>query len=221
MIDLLTRISVLYNIPQWAVNCAALSIFLFLIATPFIAKKLMEPKFYKFREMMMYNVLWRWKYRKGEVSALWCFCPTCNAMLMCDDEHCRSTEELQEKITFFVCNDCGGHEQGRVVGGDRRYAQSLVKREIWRQIRSLDYIETIKKTKESKEALANAAQTMEAQTEIEEPVIAENTENNTQNNTQDTTSPESEIPKIADSETSVQPQEPVAPLEQSEPKHGV
>ncbi|MDD3343784.1 MAG: hypothetical protein PHR87_09440 [Sulfurospirillaceae bacterium] len=161
MIDLLTRISVLYNIPQWAVNLGALAIFIFLIATPFIAKKLMEPKYYKFREMVMFNVLWKWKYRKDEISLLWCYCPTCQGMLMCDDENCRSTEDLQNKNTFFICNDCGGNEQGRVIGGDRRYVLSLVKREIWRQIRSLEYIETMKKSKELKDTLLAAEKLVE------------------------------------------------------------
>ena len=176
IIDLLTRISVLYNIPQWAVDIGAFAIVVFLIAAPFIAKKLMEPKYFKFREMSMFNVLWKWKYRKGDVSLLWCYCPTCQAMLTCDDENCRSTEDLQNKNTFFVCNECGGNEQGRVVGGDRRYVQSLVKREIWRQIRSLDYIETLKKIKEDKEALLNAQKAIEEENVLDTPVEGPSTQ---------------------------------------------
>ena len=170
IIDLLTRISVLYNIPQWAVDIGAFAIVVFLLAAPFIAKKLMEPKYFKFREMSMFNVLWKWKYRKGDISLLWCYCPTCQAMLTCDDENCRSTEDLQNKNTFFICNECGGNEQGRVVGGDRRYVQSLVKREIWRQIRSLDYIETLKKIKEDKEALLNAQKAIEEENVLDTPI---------------------------------------------------
>lgn len=66
---------------------------------------------------------------------LWCYCPKCQAMLMVDDENCRSNESLQDKVTYFICNECGGHELGRVVGGDRRYALSLVKRDLWRHIK--------------------------------------------------------------------------------------
>lgn len=154
MLDLLTRISTLYNIPQWAVNTGAITIFIILVAFPFVARKLMEPKHRKFKELPMYNVVWRWKYKKDEIVGLWCHCPQCHGMLMCDDENCRATEELQDKITFFVCHECGGHEQGRVVGGDRRYAISLVKREALRQIRTGDYVATMKLAKELKDALA-------------------------------------------------------------------
>lgn len=149
MIDLLTRISTLYNIPQWAVNVGAITIFIILVAFPFVAKKLLEPKYRKFKQMSMYNVLWRWKYKKDEIVGLWCYCPKCLSMLSCDDENCRATEELQEKITFFVCHECGGHEQGRVVGGDRRYAISLVKREVLREIRTGEYIATMKAFKDA------------------------------------------------------------------------
>lgn len=166
MIDLLTRISTLYNIPQWAVNIGAITIFIILVAFPFVAKKLLEPKYRKFRQMSMYNVLWRWKYKKDEIVGLWCYCPKCLSMLSCDDENCRATEELQEKITFFVCHECGGHEQGRVVGGDRRYAISLVKREVLREIRTGEYIATMK-------AFKDAALVEEKQEEVLEEVNPE------------------------------------------------
>lgn len=166
MIDLLTRISTLYNIPQWAVNIGAITIFIILVAFPFVAKKLLEPKYRKFKQMSMYNVLWRWKYKKNEIVGLWCYCPKCLSMLSCDDENCRATEELQEKITFFVCHECGGHEQGRVVGGDRRYAISLVKREVLREIRTGEYIATMK-------AFKDAALVEEKQEEVIEEVNPE------------------------------------------------
>lgn len=166
MIDLLTRISTLYNIPQWAVNVGAITIFIILVAFPFVAKKLLEPKYRKFKQMSMYNVLWRWKYKKDEIVGLWCYCPKCLSMLSCDDENCRATEDLQEKITFFVCHECGGHEQGRVVGGDRRYAISLVKREVLREIRTGEYIATMK-------AFKDAALVEEKQEEVLEEVNPE------------------------------------------------
>lgn len=168
MIDLLTRISTLYNIPQWAVNIGAITIFIILVAFPFVAKKLLEPKYRKFRQMSMYNVLWRWKYKKDEIVGLWCYCPKCLSMLSCDDENCRATEELQDKITFFVCHECGGHEQGRVVGGDRRYAVSLVKREVLREIRTGEYIATMRAFKDAALVVVE-----EKQEEVIEEVIPE------------------------------------------------
>lgn len=149
ILDLLNRISVLYNIPGWIVNTGAIIIAVILIAFPFVVRRLMQPKYYPFRELILFKVLWRWKYKKGDIVGLWCYCPKCQAMLMCDDENCRNSETLQGKNTFFVCNECGGNEQGRVVGGDRRYALSLVKRDIWKHIQSGTYAEMMVVTKEA------------------------------------------------------------------------
>ncbi len=147
--DLLTRVSELYAIPQWAVNAGAVTIFCILVAFPFLVRHLLQPKYYRFRELILFKVLWRWKYKKDDVVGLWCYCPKCQAMLMVDDENCRSNESLQNKITYFICNECGGNELGRVVGGDRRYALSLVKREIWRHIKEGSFNEISSATKEA------------------------------------------------------------------------
>ncbi len=151
ILDLLSRISTLYNIPQWIVDSCAIAICIILIASPFVARYLMRPKYYKYREMFLFKVLWRWKYKKGDVISLWCYCPNCQGMLICDDENCRSTTTLQDKITYFVCNECGGNELGRVVGGDRRYVLSLVKRDIWRHIKDGTYNEVSVATKDALE----------------------------------------------------------------------
>jgi len=149
ILSLLTRISELYAIPQWIVNSGAIAICIILVSFPFVARYLMRPKYHKFRELILFKVLWRWKYKKGDIIGLWCYCPKCQNMLMVDDENCRSEETLQHKVTYFICPACGGHELGRVVGGDRRYVLSLVKREIWRHIREGSYNEVATATKEA------------------------------------------------------------------------
>jgi len=169
IIDLLNRISELYAIPQWVVNSGAIAICIILLAFPFVARVLMRPKYFRFRELILFKVLWRWKYKKGDVIGLWCYCPKCQSMLMVDDENCRSEETLQHKITFFVCPTCGGHELGRVVGGDRRYVLSLVRRDIWRHIREGTYNEVATATKE---ALDIYAQLEEAKEQDESDVSA-------------------------------------------------
>jgi len=176
ILSLLTRISELYSIPQWIVNSGAIAICIILVAFPFVARYLMRPKYSKFRELILFKVLWRWKYKKGDVIGLWCYCPKCQNMLMVDDENCRSEETLQHKITYFVCPECGGNELGRVVGGDRRYVLSLVRREIWRHIREGSYNEVASATKE---ALDIYVQLEEAKAETNEntsAVLVENSE---------------------------------------------
>ena len=175
IIDLLTRISELYAIPQWAVNTGAIAIFCILVAFPFVVRHLMQPKYYRFRELILFKVLWRWKYKKGDVVGLWCYCPKCQAMLMVDDENCRSNESLQDKVTYFICNECGGHELGRVVGGDRRYALSLVKRDLWRHIKEGTFNEVSTATKEALEIYQKieASKKNECETSTDETALSE------------------------------------------------
>ncbi len=170
IIDLLTRISELYAIPQWAVNTGAIAIFCILVAFPFVVRHLMQPKYYRFRELILFKVLWRWKYKKGDVVGLWCYCPKCQAMLMVDDENCRSNESLQDKVTYFICNECGGHELGRVVGGDRRYALSLVKRDLWRHIKEGTFNEVSTATKEALTIYQEIEASKKSESDVSTPV---------------------------------------------------
>lgn len=170
IIDLLTRISELYAIPQWAVNTGAIAIFCILVAFPFVVRHLMQPKYYRFRELILFKVLWRWKYKKGDVVGLWCYCPKCQAMLMVDDENCRSNESLQDKVTYFICNECGGHELGRVVGGDRRYALSLVKRDLWRHIKEGTFNEVSTATKEALAIYQEIEASKKSESDVSTPV---------------------------------------------------
>lgn len=171
ILSLLTRISELYTIPQWIVNSGAIAICIILVAFPFIARYLMRPKYSKFRELILFKVLWRWKYKKGDIVGLWCYCPKCQSILMVDDENCRSEETLQHKVTYFICQECGGNELGRVVGGDRRYVLSLVRRDIWRHIRDGSYNEVSSATKG---ALELYAQFEEAKVDdVQIPLVSE------------------------------------------------
>ena len=170
IIDLLTRISELYAIPQWAVNTGAIAIFCILVAFPFVVRHLMQPKYYRFRELILFKVLWRWKYKKGDVVGLWCYCPKCQAMLMVDDENCRSNESLQDKVTYFIRNECGGHELGRVVGGDRRYALSLVKRDLWRHIKEGTFNEVSTATKEALTIYQEIEASKKSESDVSTPV---------------------------------------------------
>ncbi|MDD3324626.1 MAG: hypothetical protein PHN38_05860 [Sulfurospirillaceae bacterium] len=136
IIDLLPRISALYDIPLWIVEVLVFSIVVIILGFPFVVYKLLEPKYKKYKQDEFHNVIWKWQYRGDNITLLWCYCPVCSSALMCDDENCKATSNLHEKTTFFVCNECGGCEKARVQGGDRRYVLSGVKREIMRKIRN-------------------------------------------------------------------------------------
>ena len=95
---------------------------------------LLIPKYRKYTKDRFYDVEWRWKWKKDKVISLWCYCPKCGSELLCDDENCKNSHNLKEKITFFICQKCNESEQGRVVGGDRSFALKMVEREIAKKV---------------------------------------------------------------------------------------
>ncbi|MBN2963780.1 hypothetical protein JWV37_03215 [Sulfurospirillum sp. T05] len=99
-----------------------------------------QPLFKRYKEETLYGVIWRWVWRGRSVVGLWCYCPTCKGELSFDDENCRTTKNLNEKTTFFICKACNGEEKGRVVGGDRRYVMTLVQHELMRRASSPEFL---------------------------------------------------------------------------------
>lgn len=98
-----------------------------------------KPKHQKFTSMKFLNVLWCWKWRKNSIIALAPYCLTCKEELEYDDEHSKSTTNLNDKTTFLICTTCKDSQKGRIQGGGRDFAMGLVKREIYRQINTKEY----------------------------------------------------------------------------------
>ncbi|MDR3177848.1 MAG: hypothetical protein LBT96_02570 [Campylobacteraceae bacterium] len=104
-----------------------------------------DEEYKKFNSISLYNVIWKWKYKKGNIVYLWCYCPECGSELLCDDEYCRSTIMLTNKTTFLICKNCGEIEKSRVVGGDRNYLLKMVRFEIQKRIKNGTYKDEVKK----------------------------------------------------------------------------
>jgi len=124
-----------YNVPEYIVYIVPIAIFLMAIFLVLLVFKIFEPKFKLYRADMLHGMLWKWKYKGDTIIDLWCYCPKCKSMLIVDDDNCKATINLGEKTTFFVCNECGGNEVGRIKGGDRHYALKVITREILAKIR--------------------------------------------------------------------------------------
>jgi hypothetical protein len=45
------------------------------------------------------------------------------------------------KVTYFICQNCGNIEKSRVVGGDRKHVLKIVKFEINKKINQNSYKE--------------------------------------------------------------------------------
>ncbi|MDR1285488.1 MAG: hypothetical protein LBJ88_04725 [Campylobacteraceae bacterium] len=94
----------------------------------------------RFKSLRFYNVIWKWNWMsKKRIVSLWCYCPECGSELTCDDESCRSSNVLANKITYFTCQKCGDVEKSRITGGDRKYVLKIVKLEIIKRVNENSY----------------------------------------------------------------------------------
>ncbi len=124
-----------YNVPEYLVIFFPMVLLLMTIFLVIVIIKIFEPKYKQYKQDMFHNMFWKWRYKGDSIIDLWCYCPSCKSMLLVDDENCSATSNLGDKITFFICHECGEHEIGRIKGGDRTYALKILKREILAKIR--------------------------------------------------------------------------------------
>lgn len=82
----------------------------------------------------LYNIPWRWEWRKGEIINLKCFCPHCDDMLVYENDY-----TLHK--TYFICVSCET-QRATIGGGDSKYAFGMVKREINRKVRTKEFKNT-------------------------------------------------------------------------------
>ncbi len=105
---------------------------------------ILRPKYKSFKEFERYDVIWKWKWRGKELHSLRAYCPKCGNELVYDDEHAKvSNAPMNSKFTFFICHHCDSSEMGRLRGGDRKYAQNLIKNEIYKLIQTEQYKEIL------------------------------------------------------------------------------
>ena len=128
---------------SWMLWLLVFIVILLIMAVIFIVNRREEYK--KFNSISLYNVIWKWKYKKDNIVSLWFYCPECGSELMCDYEYCRSTIMLTNKTTFLICQKCGEAEKSRIVGGDRNYLLKMVRFEIQKRIKNGTYKDETKK----------------------------------------------------------------------------
>jgi hypothetical protein len=99
-------------------------------------------EYLKYIEDIIYSAKWRWKWSKGKIVDLQCYCPTCDSILVYDDTtHMKPTELLK---TEFICENCNSQIVATIRGGNKNYAINAVKREIERRVRTQEYKTSIK-----------------------------------------------------------------------------
>lgn len=88
----------------------------------------------------LFGAKWHWQYHSGEISNLWCLCPSCNGELVYSEftpNRYDYTHDGLEAKTDFICENCGATKC--TLKGDKDYALSSVKREIRRKIRNSEW----------------------------------------------------------------------------------
>lgn len=124
-----------YDFPQWVIVISIIALIFMFVFIVVLTIKIFEPKYKMYRQDMFEGMLWKWKYKGENIIDLWCYCPTCKSMLHVDDENCKATTTLGDKMTYFICDKCDEKEIGRIKGGDRRYALKVIIRAILAKIR--------------------------------------------------------------------------------------
>lgn len=99
-----------------------------------INKLVKKPDYFYYTQDKLYGAIWKWYWKKDQITDLWCHCPSCDENLVYEND------DILNK-TYFLCPTCD-KEVGAIGGGDNNNALSIVEREIKRKVRLNEFIKT-------------------------------------------------------------------------------
>ena len=106
----------------------SISVILFMGIIFLIINKLVKkPDYFYYTEDNLYGAIWKWYWKKDQITDLWCHCPKCDENLLYEND------DILNK-TYFLCPKCE-IEVGSIGGGNNNNALSIVEREIKRKVR--------------------------------------------------------------------------------------
>ncbi len=103
-----------------------------------LLQKQVSPEHYKYNQDIIRNAKWRWSWSNGQIRNLESFCPYCDCALVYSESNMRD-HLYGRPYTKLFCESCNDNEVTSIEGGDRRYAYSLIEREIERRVRTNAY----------------------------------------------------------------------------------
>jgi RNase P subunit RPR2 len=124
--------------PAWIFLLVSIFIFISIITLYMIFKKSSKTDFSVYTKDFIYGAKWKWKWQKGEITNLQCYCPKCDTVLVYDDTS-SYTRYTDLPKTDFICESCSSQLITSIHGGNKNYAFNAVKREIERRIRINEY----------------------------------------------------------------------------------
>lgn len=122
--------NVLETIPPWLIITLAI-VFIIGALTLFVSIFVKKPAYHRYVSDNIYNIKWKWFWKKEKITELFCFCPTCDESLVYDDSSCNNSSH--NKQTKFICEKC--HFSSAINGGNISYSLDIVEREIHRKVR--------------------------------------------------------------------------------------
>lgn len=91
--------------------------------------------YHQYKDDTLYDVHWKWEWKKDDIINLKCHCPICDDILVYENDY------ILHK-TYFLCPTCD-IQKAVIGGGDSKYSMGIVKREINRKIRTEEYLKII------------------------------------------------------------------------------
>ena len=127
-----------YSINGWLILIFGLFSIVGLLLVMVRLYSLLKPQtkreYLNYTEDFIYGAKWRWSWNQNRISNLWCYCPSCDAQLIYQ-------EELID--THLICEWCTHGQQfpksTAILRGNWNYARDATKREISRRVRTNEY----------------------------------------------------------------------------------
>ncbi|WP_331775227.1 hypothetical protein [Sulfurospirillum sp. 1612] len=110
----------------------------------FLIKRLTRAKYFAYKADVIYDLPWRWNWKKNTICNLWCYCPKCHQALVYDDTNHNAISDLTK--TDFICEHCDSQIMASIKGGNKQFVINLVQWEIRKKIQTGTYQSALLKT---------------------------------------------------------------------------
>ena len=111
--------------------------FMVIIGIFFLIKRLTRAKYLAYKEDVIYDLPWRWNWKKNTICNLWCYCPQCDEPLVYDDANHNAISDLTK--TDFICEHCDSQIMASIKGGNKHFVINLVQWEIRKKVQTGTY----------------------------------------------------------------------------------
>lgn len=115
-----------YAVPGWALALLLLAaaVLMIVLARPLLGWLM---PWRRYRADRFLGMVWRWRYRRGKPTGIWCYCPD-------DDTQLVYSYSQRDHQVVFHCETCGRDFGG--FSGDHDYVRGMIYRQVARKLRT-------------------------------------------------------------------------------------